>query len=107
MPSVPSSSTPAHASNRPSNPADRQGGATQRTPQPGSNGRMNERDNQRLLRIALAVVVLAFLGVLTFNAFWLPGTGSTTEAPVPTETAPNTVPGTSAPASIGSNPAPR
>lgn len=104
MPHVPSSHPPSsHTSTRP----DRQGGATQRTPQPGSNGRMNERDNQRLLRIALVAVVLAFLGVLAFNAFWLPGTGSTTDAPVPTEAAPHTVPGTSTPAGIGMDPAPR
>lgn len=51
----------------------RPGGATQRTPVPGSNGRMNERDNQRILRIALVVIVLAFAGVLLLNAFWQPG----------------------------------
>ncbi|MDA7415431.1 hypothetical protein PGB34_03555 [Xenophilus arseniciresistens] len=64
----------AHAHPRTREPeAARAGGATQRTPAPGTNGRMTERDNQRILRIALVVVVLAFAGVLMLNAFWQPG----------------------------------
>lgn len=103
---MPYVSSPKPAS-RPSNSPERQGGATQRTPQPGSNGRMNERDNQRILRIALVGVIVVLLGVVAFNAFWLPGSGSTADAPVPTEAAPNTVPGTNSPARVGMDPTPR
>ena len=103
MPYVPSHPTRTAAPNG----QDRRGGATQMTPEPGTNGRTNDRDNHRILRIALAVVLVAFLGVLAFNAFWLPGTGSSTETPTVTETVPNTVPGTNTPARVGRDPAPR
>lgn len=89
-----------HSMNR----QDRRGGATQRTPVPGSNGRMNERDNQRILRIALAVVIVVLIGVLAVNAFWLPGTGSSTDAPVPTAPAANSTSPSGAPPATGGAP---
>lgn len=101
MPSA-SSQPPRHA--HPQGQS-RRGGATQLTPEPGTNGRTNDRDNHRALRIALALVIVVFLGVLAFNIFWLPGSGSDSQAPTATEAAPNTVPGTNTPARVGTDPA--
>lgn len=52
------------------NRKDRRGGATQLTPRPGTNGRTNDRDNRRILRILVIAAVVLLVGWLIFNGFW-------------------------------------
>ncbi|WP_225781305.1 hypothetical protein [Xenophilus sp. Marseille-Q4582] len=108
---MPTTASPRAQETRQDRP-ERRGGATQLTPEPGTNGRMNERDNRRILRIAVVLVIALLAGVLAFNAFYLPRGGSTTDAPVQTSPlqnapspagTPNTAPGTEP----GTAPAPR
>lgn len=49
---------------------DRRGGATQRTPEPGTNGKMNERDNRRIFVVLIVLLAAVVTGLLIFNGVW-------------------------------------